>query len=365
MSCSKDQNGFSCGKISTTKKSTDAELWLNMMKSMMNFAMASTSLMKGIQNRIAVTEKSEKESEEKQIPKVIQNVSNIFSNDVSLLSVPIAEDFCVGKTCDFKHKPKDQTNGLPSRLPVLIKNKGCLGTAEETKPIWKDCRCPGKDNPESAEDKAVKEDCVCVKEECVEDSGSRENITEGAVVEESVTKCGCCHSCEFDDRSEVSEDSSQTDSDTCNETNCNLIVRGSEEGDDVIRPLEETCSCQTEVEEQEEEEIAPSEFLDCECQTSTEEIMVKELQLANLAYQLRLTEENLKGLKKEMDRITNCVYDKKKEPDEIAVAIYQEIMKPRISIAEVIASRRSPRRSSRRENVRQKNSVVQKHVIKL
>lgn len=65
--------------------------------------------------------------------------------------------------------------------------------------------------------------------------------------------------------------------------------------------------------------------------------------MANLAYQLRQTDKNLKELKREMDRISNFVGGKKKCPYATAAALYEEIMKPRTTLDD------APRSSSRRK----------------
>lgn len=111
--CRKDPAGFTCAKEKVSgKKSTEAELWLNMMSSMLNFAMASTSLMKGIQNRVEVTRKMEEEAKAMKAAEffrqeMARSMPEEASEDFSLRAAPVREDTCAQHTCTLLFRKKE------------------------------------------------------------------------------------------------------------------------------------------------------------------------------------------------------------------------------------------------------------------
>ncbi|XP_044753360.1 uncharacterized protein LOC123312866 [Coccinella septempunctata] len=356
--CHKDPAGFKCAKEKLSpQKSTEAELWLNMMTSMLNFAMASTTLMKSIQNRVEVTKKLEDEARAMRAAEffrqeLAKSMPNDASEDFSLRSEPVREDTCGEHTCTllFRKKEPDECgpscdgkkSAGPKKIPLSTKKRKPCQESVDT--IGGSCLCliPLPEEPSEADmDKTDEDTCSCaqIKACMVDDDEEPSCVCSDDEVKDEGTKIICepqviCRANMSLDDLEKSDDCS------CPSFGCKEDQASPEEPPATEEEPEAAAECKGAVVEEE-----PS-IIDCGCQTtSSQELMIKELQFANLAYQLRQTDKNLKELKREMDRINNFVGGKKKCSYATAAALYEEIMKPRTPIDDV--SRSSSRRRRR------------------
>ncbi|KAK9873134.1 hypothetical protein WA026_021369 [Henosepilachna vigintioctopunctata] len=105
--------------------------------------------------------------------------------------------------------------------------------------------------------------------------------------------------------------------------------------------LSKMCCC--------DEKLIDEELLaldgDCACQTDPTESF-PDFEVSTISQHLQQTDENLEELRKEVQRISDCITGRKRYADDVAAALYREIMKPRTSVVEVTgaSNKMSPKR---------------------